>query len=162
MKQAFSTTWKSSKQPAKKRKYRYNAPLHIQHRFLSAHLSKELRKKHGKRRFPVAKGDKVKIVRGQFKGRENKVDRVSHKDSKLYIVGVDRSKKDGSKSMIPIVPSNVIITELNLNDSRRKRALERKQGPTAEHKKKKQRKEPEKKEENVEGRKQTAGPQEER
>lgn len=144
MKQAFSTKWKSSKKPRKQRKYRFNAPLHLQHKYLSAHLSKELRKKYGKRSFPAAKGDKVKIVRGQFRGRENKIDRVSHKDEKVYIIGIERTKKDGSKSMIPVRPSNIMITELNLNDGKRKNALERKEAGVKKEKQTGEEKKPEK------------------
>ncbi len=128
MKQAFSTKWKSSKRPAKQRKHLFNSPFHLNRKNLSAHLSRELRKKHGKRSIPVAKGDKVKVIRGQFKGRENKVDRVDIKETRLYIIGIERAKKDGSKSQIPVRPSNVIITELNLDDKKRKAALERKGG----------------------------------
>jgi large subunit ribosomal protein L24 len=126
MKQGFSTKWKASKSPAKQRKYMYCAPMHITRKFLSAHLSKELRAKHKARSFMVAKGDKVKVLRGQFKGRENKVDRVDHKKLQIYITGIESAKKDGSKSMYPFTPSNLMITELNLEDKKRKAALERK------------------------------------
>lgn len=128
MKQAFSTKWKSSKSPAKQRKYRYNLPLHLSRKFLSAHLSSDLRKKHSKRSITVVKGDKVKVLRGQFKGRENKVERVDHKNLKVYITGIDRAKKDGSKSMYPFNPTNIMITELNLTDKKRKASLEKKGG----------------------------------
>lgn len=126
MKNAFSTNWKASKSPAKQRKYRYNASLHTLHSFLSVHLSNDLRTKHNTRSIPVVKGDKVKVIRGQFKGRENKVDRVDYKNTKVFITGIEMTKKDGSKSIIPITPSNLMITELNLNDKQRKAALERK------------------------------------
>ena len=135
MKQVFSTKWKSSKAPAKQRKYMYNVPLHTARNFLSAHLSPELRKKHQTRSFPIVKGDKVKVLRGQFKGRENKVERVDHKDIKVFVTGIDRAKKDGSKSMQPIKPSNLMITELNLDDKKRKAALERKSKKTQTAKK---------------------------
>ena len=41
----FSKSWVSSKKPGKQRKYRINAPLNIKRKFLSVHLSKELREK---------------------------------------------------------------------------------------------------------------------
>ena len=126
MKKTFSTKWKSSKRPAKQRKYRYNVPLHLKHKFLSVHLSKELIKKHGTRSLPVVKGDKVKIVRGQFRGRENKVERVDHKKVKIYVTGIERAKKDGSKAIQPIKPTNIVLTELNMADKKRKAVLERK------------------------------------
>jgi len=125
MEQSFSSKWKASKQPAKQRKYRFNAPTHTARKFLAAHLSKDLRKKHGRRSIPVRKGDKVKVVRGQFKGRENKVERVSPKYGKVYITGIERAKKDGSKSLIPLDPTNLLITELNLDDKKRKATLTR-------------------------------------
>ena len=62
MKQKFSTKWKSSKQPRKQRKYLANAPLHLKKKFISVNLSKELRKKHGKRNVSLRKGDIVKIM----------------------------------------------------------------------------------------------------
>ena len=126
MKKQFSSSWKSSKKPSKQRKYRYNAPTHIKQKFLSVHLSKELRKKHGTRSFCVAKGDKVKVLRGQFKGRENKVEDVSHKKTRVYVTGLERAKKDGTKSRYPLNPTNLLITELNLDDKKRKESLKRK------------------------------------
>ena len=69
MKQKFSTKWVGSKQPRKQRKYRANAPLHILHTMMSSNLNKELRKKYGKRSFPVKKGDTIKIMIGEFKGK---------------------------------------------------------------------------------------------
>jgi large subunit ribosomal protein L24 len=123
MKKAFSKAWKASKQPRKQRKYNYNLPLHLKHSMLSAHLSKDLRKKYGRRAFPVKKGDKVKIMRGQYAGKDGKIDRVDQKLSKVYIPGIERAKKDGSKSLYPLTPSNLMIVELDTSDNKRKEAL---------------------------------------
>ena len=46
---------------------------------MSVNLSKELRKKHGKRNAPVRKGDVVKIMRGKFKGKKGKIIEVKKK-----------------------------------------------------------------------------------
>ena len=62
MRNKFSTAWKASKQPRKQRKYLANAPLHLKKKFVSANLSKELRKKHEKRSLPLRKGDTVKAI----------------------------------------------------------------------------------------------------
>lgn len=126
MKKLFSTSWKSSKQPRKQRKYVYNAPLHIKHKLLAAHLSKTLREKLKKRAIPVRKGDKVKVSRGQFAGKEGKISKVMLRKSKVYVDGVEMIKKDGTKVFYPLHPSNLIITELNMDDKRRREALERK------------------------------------
>ncbi|MBC7119559.1 MAG: 50S ribosomal protein L24, partial [Methanobacteriaceae archaeon] len=62
-----------SKQPRKQRKFLHNAPLHIRHKIMSANLSKELREEYNRRSLPVRKGDKVEIMRGDFKGHQGKI-----------------------------------------------------------------------------------------
>ena len=126
MKKRFSIVWKKSKQQRKQRKYRINAPLHIKGKFLNSTLSKELRKKYGKRSFRVRKGDKVKILRGNFRKKEGTVEKVDIKKSILFVSKIEFEKKDGSKSQRPIQPSNVMIMDLNLDDKKRKAKLERK------------------------------------
>ena len=126
MKQKFSKTWNKSKQPRKQRKYRYNAPLNVKSKFLGCHLSKELREKYKKRNIVVRKGDSVKVLRGQFKGKTGKIDIVDIKKSKVYITGIDITKKDGTKALYPIHPSNIIITDLHLEDKKRVKSLKRK------------------------------------
>jgi len=132
MKQKFSTKWIGSKQPRKQRKYRANAPLHILHKMISSNLSKELRKKYGKRSFPVRKGDIVKIMIGEFKRKTGKVDSIDVKKSRIIIEGIFRTKKDGSKVGVYFDASNLQIKELNLEDIKRKKALERKTASVSE------------------------------
>ncbi len=114
MKQKFSTSWKSSKQPRKQRKYLANAPLHIKRKFLSVNISKELRKKYGRKNIPVIKGDKIKIMRGKFKGKNGKVLEIKAKISKIIVEGIQIKKQDGSKVNLKLQPSNLQIIELNL------------------------------------------------
>ena len=120
MKKEFSKNWISSKQPRKQRKYRVNVPLHLKSRLLSAHLSADLRKKHGKRSIRARVGDKVKVLRGQFKNSNGAIERVDTKKSRIYISKVEVNKKDGSKRQIPINISNVVITDLKKGDRKRK------------------------------------------
>ncbi len=126
MKAKWKSCWKSSKQVRKQRKYRYNAPLHVKQKFMRSHLSRELRKKYGVRSVRVRAGDKVKVLRGQFKKKSGKVERVDLKYGKLYVTGVEMLKKDGSKTLYPVDPSNVMIEELDLNDKMRRQKLEKK------------------------------------
>ncbi len=126
MRKVFSKTWKSSKKPRKQRKYSIKAPLHIKGKFLNTNLSKDLRKKYGKRNIRIRKGDKVKIMRGQFKKKEGKVERVDTKKRVIFVSKIEVEKKDGSKAQKPINPSKCMITELNLDDKKRKDKLERK------------------------------------
>jgi len=126
MKIKFSKNWLSSKQPRKQRKYRIHAPLHIKGNFLSVHLSPELRKKYNFRAFRIRVGDKVKIMRGQYKGQENKVSKVSIKDNRVYLEKKQLTKIDGNVSNIKFSPSNLMIIDINLNDKKRKLKLESK------------------------------------
>jgi len=125
MEKKFSKSWKSSKQPRKQRKYRYNAPLHIKQKFMHVHLSKELREKYNRRNMGIRKGDKVKVLRGEFKGHSNKVNRVDLKNTKVFIEGIEITKKDGAKVARSIEPSNLVIVELNLDDKMRQKIIER-------------------------------------
>lgn len=122
----FSKAWKSSKKPRKQRKYRLNAPLHIRQKFMHAHASRDLRKKYGKRSVGLRKGDKVKIMRGQFEKHEGKVENVDLKKIRVFVSGVELTKKDGTKKLLALHPSNIMVTELNLDDKLRQKALERK------------------------------------
>ncbi|MBT4935775.1 50S ribosomal protein L24 [Candidatus Woesearchaeota archaeon] len=124
VKNTFSTGWKSSTQPRKQRKYVYNAPLHTKQTMVHVHLSSELKKKYGTRRVQVKKGDKVKILRGQYKKKEGKVERVNLKQGKLFITGVEFIKKDGTKIPVAFTPSNIMIIAVDLGDKKRKQKLE--------------------------------------
>lgn len=119
MKKEYSSKWTGSSQPRKQRKFRANAPLHRKRNQLSVNLSKELREKHDTRNVVVRKDDKVKIMRGKFKGKEGKVTSVKIKLEKVYIEGIQVKKQDGSMASVPLRASNLQIIELNLNDKKR-------------------------------------------
>src|SRR3989338_427126 len=105
----WSSSWKASKKPSKQRKYVYNAPLHVRNSLPSSHLSKELRTSLKCRSLRVRKGDKVKVLRGQFKGRTGTVERVDTGRMKIFITGLDFVKKEGQKTIYPVHPSKVLI-----------------------------------------------------
>jgi len=126
MKKDFSNSWKASKQPRKQRKYRVNAPMHTRRKMLGAHLSKELRQKYKTRAVSLRKGDKVKVMRGEFKGSMGEVESVDMKNYKIFIKGVEEKKKEGRVIKKLIDPSKVQIITLNLDDKRREEALNRK------------------------------------
>jgi len=120
MKTRFSTAWKASTQPRKQRKYVYNAPLHVKGNLLAAHLVKELRLKYGVRNIRVRTGDKVRVMRGHYKGREGKVERIDVKNSKVFVTKIEMIKKDGAtKIPVALNASNIMITELDTSDKRR-------------------------------------------
>ena len=115
----FVKTWKASKLPKKQRKYIAKAPLHIKQKMVGANLSRELRKEIGLRTIPVKKGDTVKILRGQYKGKTGKVEKVNLTKQRVFVAGAEFVKKNGSKSMYPLTSSSLQITKLNNDDKRR-------------------------------------------
>lgn len=115
----FSKSWKKSTKPEKQRKYLYNAPYHLRGKFMSSPLSGDMKKKLGRSKVRVRSGDKVKILRGQFKGKEEKVESVDLGNYRVYIEKVEQVKKDGTKTYYPIHPSNLMITEANTEDKKR-------------------------------------------
>jgi large subunit ribosomal protein L24 len=125
MKKEWSAAWKSSTQPRKQRKYRYNAPLHVRRAFMAANLSKALRERYGRRSMPVSKGDEVVIMRGDLRGTKGMIEKADVRGEAVYIEGVKRKKVDGSDVARPVRPSNIMITALKLDDKRRQAVLER-------------------------------------
>ena len=108
-----------SKQPRKQRKALYNAPAHARGKHLSATLSYELRESLGKRSLPVRSGDKVRVLRGDFKGHEGEVLDVDYGSYKVTIEEVTLSKPDGTAVFLPVDPSNLMIIDANTKDDRR-------------------------------------------
>ncbi|MFA5246425.1 MAG: 50S ribosomal protein L24 [Candidatus Micrarchaeia archaeon] len=101
-----------SKQPRKKRKERYQAPLHKARVFLHSNLSKDLRKKLGARSVLVRRGDTVKVMRGTFKGKTGKVSEVDYKSLKVFVEGMTvQGRKSKKRAFVPFDSSNLQITE---------------------------------------------------
>lgn len=125
MKTQWSTSWVSSKQTRKQRKFRYNAPLHVRRKFVSAHLSEALRERFNRRAVPLRKGDEVEIMRGSSRGLKGKIERVDLKKSKVFVENVKVKKVNGTEVLKPLEPSNLLITNLDLEDKFRKKMLEK-------------------------------------
>ena len=111
--------------PSKQRKMFFKAPLHKKRKWIAAHLEESLLLKYDRRSLPVVKGDTVRVMRGSFRGHEDKVVRVNVKKGYIEIEGITMSKADGNKIAKPIHPSNVMITKLNLTDRWRRAKLEK-------------------------------------
>ena len=122
---SFSLSWRRSVKARKQRKFVYNAPLHIRHNFLSLNLSKELRKKYGMRNLSPRKGDSVRVVKGSFKNKNGKIERIMLKEMRIFVAGIENTRKDGAKSLCPLKPNALQITELVLDDKKRQKAINR-------------------------------------
>jgi len=128
----------------------YRATMQTRSKQLGSPLSKELRQKYGKRNVRVVEGDTVKISRGEFKGVDGKVEKVSSDHSNISVAGIKKEKTKGDKFDVFIHTSNVIVTGLNTDDKWRmaklegkktKKSKETKEAPAEEPKESKEEKE---------------------
>ena len=94
----------------------YYATMQTTSSQLSGMLSKNLRKKYGKRSVRIVEGDSVKVIRGEFNGVDGKVTKVSASNGGLTIEGVKKEKLKGEKYDVFIHTSNIEVTGLNTDD----------------------------------------------
>jgi len=112
----------------------YQAPHHFKSKQLGSMLSKELQEKYHKPSARVIEGDNVKVMRGEFKGIEGKVTQVSSEKNEVAIEGIKREKLKGGNVDLYIHTSNLMITNLNLEDKWRQNRLEGQKIKTAKEK----------------------------
>ena len=115
-----------------------NITLNIKKHKLDKHirspLSENLRSEYNKRNARVIKGDTVKVLRGEYKNVEGKVEKVKTGRSTLFIEGIQREASKGGKVKVQIHSSNVIITSFNLHDKNRSNVIRRVKSKPAEKK----------------------------
>ncbi len=100
--------------PSKMRnKMIYLATFQTRSKQLGSALSKDLQKKYGKRSVRVNEGDSIKIVRGEFKGVDGKIAKVSPQKNSVTIEGIKKEKTKGDKFDVYIHTSNLLVTSLN-------------------------------------------------
>jgi large subunit ribosomal protein L24 len=87
-------------------------------------LSEDLKEKFKRRSVRPRVGDSAKIVRGEFKDIEGKITKVTPSLGVVNVEGVTREKLKGGTAPVPIHSSNIVITNLTLEDKARKSRLE--------------------------------------
>jgi len=102
----------------------YQATYNTKSKQLAAALSKDLHKKYGKRSVRVVEGDSVNIVRGEFKGVDGKIEKVSTQKNSVTIAGIKKEATKGEKYDVYIHTSNLVVTSLNGDDKWRIAKLE--------------------------------------
>ena len=102
----------------------FQATMQTRSKQMGANLSKDLQKKYGKKSARVVEGDSVSILRGEFKGVDGKVSKISTQKSSVAIEGVKKEKTKGDKFDVYIHTSNLVITSLNGDDKWRMAKLE--------------------------------------
>jgi len=102
----------------------YRATFQTRSKQLGSALSKDLHKKYGKRSVRVNEGDSVKIVRGEFKGVDGKISKVSPQKNSVVIEGIKKEKTKGDKFDVYIHTSNLVVTSLSTENKWRIAKLE--------------------------------------
>lgn len=105
------------------------APKQLAERKLRSPLSHALREKYGRRNLRVIAGDTIKVVRGEYSGIEGKIEKVNMKRGSLAIEGIQREKVRGGNVKVEINSTNVIITDLDLDDKYRQALIDRIHNP---------------------------------
>lgn len=98
-------------------------PKHQRDNMVGATLSDNLRQQYKRRSARVVEGDSVKVMRGEYKGIEGKVDKVNTVEGTLEIEGIQREKVRGGQVKVPIHASKVMITGLKTDDKYRSAML---------------------------------------
>ncbi len=98
---------------------------HIRDPSIAAHLGDNLRQNYHSRSYRVIKGDTVRVMKGEYSGIEGKVESVNTTTGTLAIEGIQREKVRGGNVKVKIHSSNVLITNLNLDDKYRQEKLRR-------------------------------------
>lgn len=98
-------------------------PLHSKYKLLAARLNKDLKEKYKIKSLSVRKGDRVKILRGDFKKMEGEVLEVDTRNQSITVQGANITKADGSQVNRPIRPSNVMLLKI-VEDKERLRTTE--------------------------------------
>ena len=102
----------------------YRASQVIKSKQISSPLSKDLQKKYTKKSVRVVEGDSIKIVRGEFKGVDGKIAKISIQKNSVAIEGVKKEKTKGEKFDVYVHSSNIVVTGLNSDDKWRISKLE--------------------------------------
>ena len=112
-----------SRQPRRQRRAMYEADLFERRKRTSVPLSRELRGRYGRRSLPVRKGDTVRVLRGSYVGREERVARVDRRSYTVTLDNVTAKTGEAKLKQLPIRPSALVLTRLNLADPWRRRVL---------------------------------------
>ena len=94
-------------------------PKHKRDKMVGAILDDTLRKQYGRKNIRVVKGDSIRVMRGEYKGVEGKVEKVNTENATFHVEGIQREKIRGGQVKVPIHSSNVMVISLNLDDDYR-------------------------------------------
>ncbi len=110
--------------PRRQRKALYTATTFERRRRMTVPLSRDLRRRFHARSLPIRKGDTVRVLSGSFVGREERVAKIDRRDYTVVLDNVTLKTGEDKLKALPIRPSHLVITRLNLSDPWRRRVLQ--------------------------------------
>ncbi len=114
-----------SSKPVKVRKRIHNISAHARNsRLPRASFSADLKTKYARNSVRVRVGARVKLVRGEFAGIEGKIQKVYPSDGLITVEGITREKIAGGTTPVRIHSSNVVVTNVNLDDKWRRKKIQ--------------------------------------
>jgi len=105
--------------PSKQRKRLNEAVYHTKRKQIVAPLDKQMQKAVNKKRASLRKGDTVKIMVGTHKGKTSSIFKVNYDKGLVYLKDIKVTNSRGQEKMPPFNASNLLITNLVLDDKKR-------------------------------------------
>lgn len=113
----------SPRSPRRQRKALYTEHTARRRRRMAVPLSRDLKKRFGRRAIPVRKGDTVRVLSGSFVGREERVAHVNRRNYSVTLDNVTLKTAEEKLKALPLRTSHLVLTRLNLSDPWRRRSL---------------------------------------
>ncbi len=116
-----------STRPRIQRKRLYESAIDRRHRLLGAHVDPDLAAKSKlrlPRALPIREGDVVRIMRGNFRGKEGKIVSVDSRRGTAVVEGITIEKTDEKKVPRPVHASNLMIIKMDDTDPWRRKKYE--------------------------------------
>ncbi len=107
----------------RQRKALYNAHTAKRRRLMSVPLSKDLRARFHRRALPLRKGDTVRILKGSYEGREERVAKVDRRALAVTLDNVTSKTGESKQTPLPVRTGSLVLVHLNLADPWRRRRL---------------------------------------
>lgn len=116
-------TTTTSRLPRNQRKAVFTATTFERRKRMSVPLSRELRRRFGRRQIPIRKGDTVRILSGSYIGREERVAKINRRSYSVTLDNVTGKTADAKLKPLPVQLNHLLLTKLNLSDPWRRRVL---------------------------------------
>ncbi|EQD36721.1 60S ribosomal protein L26 [mine drainage metagenome] len=110
--------------PRRQRRALYTADSFQRRRRMTVPLSRELRARFHRRSIPLRKGDTVRVMRGSFIGREERVQKVDRRGYTVTLEHVTLKSGEEKLKPLPIRTNHLLLLRLNLADAWRREALQ--------------------------------------